>query len=179
MSAIDIALTFILFGSVAYGLWRGVIRQVASLGGIVLGIVACRLFGAQASNLLVATFPTTFSSAVTAAVVANVLLFILVWLTVGLIARLLRKLTQALMLGWLDRLLGGVFSLFKWLLLTSIILNLWHLIAPESAIFTTSTLMDGEMLPWVMRIAPAMLGFVAGGEPAAMAANLSHTVSVC
>lgn len=58
--------------------------------------------------------------------------------------------------------------MFKWLLVLSIILNLLYLAAPGSSIFTTSTLMDGDMLPWVMRIAPKMFGIVIGTESVAM-----------
>lgn len=163
MSAIDIILTCVLFGSIAVEVWKGLIRQVASLGGIVLGLVACRMFGAQAGEILMTMLPGTFESATSAAIVGNVVLFILVWLTVSVVASMLHKMTHALMFGWLDHLLGGAFGLFKWMLVLSILLNLWHMAAPGSDIFTTSTLMDGEMLPWVMQIAPTMFGIVVHG----------------
>lgn len=168
VSAIDIILTCVLLGSIAYGVWKGLIRQVASLGGIVLGLVACRIFGSQAGATLTEMFPGTFHSTVSAAIVGNVLLFILVWLTVSVIASMLHKVTHALMFGWLDHLLGSVFALFKWLLVLSILLNLWHIVAPESSIFKTSVLMDGDMLPWVMKIAPTMFGIVMGNTTVVM-----------
>ncbi len=157
-----------LFGSIAYGVWKGLIRQVASLGGIVLGLIACRIFGSQAGTMLAEMLPGTFESATSAAIVGNVLLFILVWLTVSVVASMLHKITHALMFGWLDHLLGGVFAMFKWLLVLSILLNLLYLASPGSSIFTTSTLMDGDMLPWVMKIAPKMFGIVIGTESVAM-----------
>ena len=168
MSIIDIILTIVLFGSMAYGVWKGLIRQVASLGGIVLGLVACRLFGAQAGITIAEMLPGTFHSATSVSIVGHVALFLLVWLTVSVVAAMLHKLTHVLMLGWLDHLLGGAFALFKWLLVLSIILNLWHLVAPDSSIFTTSTLMDGDMLPWVMDIAPRLFGIVTDSSSGVM-----------
>lgn len=160
MSAVDIAIIVVVGASLIYGLYKGIISQLASLGGIVLGIVACRIFAPDMGPLVMGLFPNTFSSETAAAIAGNVLLFLLVFLTVGAIASLVRKLTHTLMLGWFDRLLGGVFGVFKWLLIMSIILNLWYLLAPGSTIFTTSHLMEGKALPWIIGLAPELMGVV-------------------
>lgn len=144
--------------SLIYGLYKGLISQLASLGGIVLGIVACRFFAPDAGRLVMQTFPGTFASETSANIAGAVILFLLVFFTVGAFASLARKLTHTLLLGWLDHLLGCVFCVFKWLLVMSIILNLWYMVSPSSPIFRTSTLMDGEMLPWIVRLAPEMFG---------------------
>lgn len=168
MSGIDIILMLVLFGSIVYGVWKGLIRQIASLGGVVLGIIVCRLFGTSFGTMLAEHFPNTFHSATSAAIVGNVLLFGLIWLTVGIAASMLHKVTHALMIAWLDHLLGAVFTFFKWMLVLSILLNLWHLVASGSSIFTTSTLMDGDMLPWVMGLAPKLFGVVVESASAAV-----------
>ncbi len=158
-STIDIIILVVLGAALIYGLIRGFIKQIASLGGIILGIVACRLFADNAGTLVQRLMPGTFSSADSARIVGCILLFLLVYFTVGAIASLTRKLTNALMLGWLDHLLGGIAALFKWALVLSIILNLWKAVSPDSPIFYQSKLMDGEMLPAIMNLAPRMLGF--------------------
>lgn len=159
VGTIDIIIMVVLGAALVYGLIRGLIKQIASLGGIILGIVACRLFAENVGPLVMRLMPGVFSSAGSAKVVGCILLFLLVYFTVGAIASLTRKLTNALLLGWLDHLLGGVAAVFKWALVLSILLNLWRVISPDSAIFTQSTLMDGEMMPALLRLAPWMLGF--------------------
>ncbi|MCM1504659.1 MAG: CvpA family protein [Muribaculum sp.] len=160
MSAIDIAILAVVGASLVYGLCKGIISQLASLGGVVLGIIACRLFAKDMGPLVIQTFPNTFSSETSAAIAGTVILFLLVFFTVGAFASLARKLTHTLLLGWLDHLLGGLFCVFKWLLVMSILLNVWYLVSPGSGIFTSSHLMDGRLLPWIIRLAPDLLGVV-------------------
>lgn len=160
MSAIDIILTFVLFGSMAYGVWQGLIRQVVSLAGIVLGVVGVRVLGPEAASIAARIFPSWLHSPQAAAVVGNTGVFAAVWLAVAAASTVLHKASHMMMLGWVDHLAGGVFSLFKWLTVLSALLNLWHTISPDSALFATSTLMDGEMLPWVMKLAPKLFGIV-------------------
>lgn len=159
MSPIDIIITVVLVASLIYGAIKGLISQIASFGGIVCGIVACRLLGPSVGPWLMETLPRTFTNPTTARITGYVLLFLLVYFTIGAIASLTRKFTKALLLGWLDHLLGAVFACFKWMLALSIILNLWHMVSPTSSIFHSSTLMDGDMFPALMKLAPATLGF--------------------
>ena len=82
---------------------------------------------------------------------------------------MLRRITHALMFGWLDHLLGGVFAMFKWLLALSITAqSVVSGISGQQYIHYLYTLMDGDMLPWVMKIAPKMFGIVIGTESVAM-----------
>ena len=45
MSIIDIVIVVVFVGAIIYGLYKGIISQLGSLGGIILGIIACRIFG--------------------------------------------------------------------------------------------------------------------------------------
>ena len=68
MNAIDIFLLAVIGIALAYGLYKGLVRQIASLGGLILGIIACRLFSRDFANVLIGWFPSTFTDS-TAAVV--------------------------------------------------------------------------------------------------------------
>lgn len=162
MSAIDITILIVAGAALVYGLIKGIINQLASLGGFVLGLIACRIFGDNMAEIMTGILPGTFHSQQAASIVGNIVLFLLVYFTVALIASMAHKLTHAIMIGWLDHLLGGIFSVFKWLLIMSIVLNLWHIITPDSPIFHSFTLMDGELFPALMNFAPKMLSALAG-----------------
>ncbi len=160
MNAIDIIILVVIAGATIYGLYRGLIKQLSSLAAIACGVMGCRLFGDDVSLLAMPLMPDTLNNPTIANFISIAILFILIYLTVELIASLLHSLSHALMLGWLDHLLGTVFCLFKWLLILSIILNVWQLVSPQNPIFSNSTLMDGEMLPGIMNIAPMLFGIV-------------------
>lgn len=160
MTTVDIVLLVILGAATLYGLYKGLIGQIASLGGIVLGIIACRCLCDRVADLMQQLAPEALADRTIAMIVGCVLLYLLVYFTVGLFAGLIRKLTHALLLGWLDHLLGAVLGLFKWMILLSIVLNLWYFISPESPVFHSCTLLNGRLLPAIIRLAPQLLGAV-------------------
>lgn len=56
MSIIDIIILVVFIGAAVYGWWRGMIVQIGSLAGVLLGILLCRLFGDGFSGFLIDTF---------------------------------------------------------------------------------------------------------------------------
>ncbi len=76
LSTIDIIILIVFAIALVYGLIRGLISQLASLGGIILGIIACRLFADSVGPLVMRLMPGLFSSAGSAKVVGNIKIFI-------------------------------------------------------------------------------------------------------
>jgi len=165
MSSIDIALVIVFVAAIIYGLYKGLIAQLGSLGGIILGVIACRIWGDDAVRIVGEVLPEMTSGAQTAgyvnSVIGNVLLFLLVYMLTVLIAKLLRNITSALSLGWIDRLLGSVFGLVKWFLILSLILNLWEAVLPEYSLVKSSQLAGGVAIRTVLDLAPTLFGSVA------------------
>lgn len=164
MSVIDIVILIVFIGALIYGLYKGVIAQLGSLGGILLGIIACRLFGDYATELMSNILPVMTSDAETTAyvnnIIGNVLLFIVVYVLTSLIAKLMRNITHALCLGLIDRLIGAVFCIFKWFFVFSIVLNVWQVFFPESNITKMSTLANGVAMQTIIDIAPTLFGTI-------------------
>jgi membrane protein required for colicin V production len=90
---------------------RGLVIEIASIVAIVLGYIGSQLWGAMFAAWLIKQFswPETVCM-----VVAYALLFIGISLLLHILARALSKLFQKVSLGWLNRLLGGVFGTLKW-----------------------------------------------------------------
>ncbi|MCM1517544.1 MAG: CvpA family protein [Pseudoflavonifractor sp.] len=164
MSFIDIVILIVFAGAVIVGLRKGMIAQLGSLAAVILGIVACRLWGGDAARIAASLIPelTTDSetSGYAASVVGNVTLFVIVYLSVKLLASLVRNVTHALMLGVIDRVLGVLFCLFKWFLVLSIVLNLWDALFPSSGLLSSSRLGDGLAMRTVLNLAPKVFGGV-------------------
>lgn len=163
MSALDILIIIVFVGAIVYGLYKGVIAQMGSLGGILLGIVACRLFGDDFARFLGTVLPDMTSDAASSAyvngIIANVIIFIVVYILAVLIAKLIRKLTHALCLGVIDRIAGAIFCLFKWFLAFSIVLNVWLAFDPNAGFQKKSSIGGGVAVKAIISLAPTTLGW--------------------
>ena len=112
---IVIAMAMAIWG----GLRQGFLRAVCSLGGLFFGLIlAAWNYDAVASMLLpVVRFETL------ASVLGFLLIVFAVTALANLIGWMLHKTASTVGLGWLDRLMGGVFGFFQgWLIVTIMIL---------------------------------------------------------
>lgn len=164
MNIITILIIITLVASLIVGFRRGIVREVGSLCGIVLALLACRLFGDAAtdvaSTVLSVKEENSAFSHYAAAVVGRGCLFLLVWLGVYIVARLLRSAIHAVHLGILDRLTGALFCCLKWNLVLSLLLNLAHIVSPSSDIWTPA---GGKAVvdSW-LAFAPWLFGAIGG-----------------
>lgn len=113
MTWLDYSVLGVLLLSIAWGLWRGLAREVISLAGWVIAFLAANLLTAPLAQAL----PESIPHAELRAIIAFVAIF-LVTLTVATLAALaLSKMLKAAGLGGLDRTLGGLFGVARGLLI--------------------------------------------------------------
>lgn len=125
MSTIDIILLVFLGIGFIWGCMRGFVAQLVSLLGAVVGfLVACALYGTLGDILApqIGASPT----------IGHILAFFLIWICVPLlftmVGKFITNILEKISLGWLNRLFGGAFGLFKVLLFLSVILTLLEFI---------------------------------------------------
>lgn len=156
MTAIDLILLAIIAIALITGWMRGLVRQVGTVAGIILGIIVCRVFGAEIADYFVSR-GADHASIARACVYA--VLFVIVFLSCNLLARLLSSILKAVKLGMLDRAGGAVMRTFLWLLFTSLAINIYMGICPsDKARFNRAD------KPWrniTVQIAPKLLGYLA------------------
>lgn len=111
MSWLDIIILLPLLIGLVRGLMRGLVIEITSIVAIVLGIIGSRLWGAIFAAWLIKQFSWPESVSV---VIAYVLLFVGISILLHLFAKVLTKLFKKVALGWLNRLLGGLFGTLKW-----------------------------------------------------------------
>lgn len=128
-------------GYAIYGAWRGAIAQAASVLAFLVGFLGARLFApGLASQLQLPQFA------------CFAIVYFLCFLVVKLIAKALHLTIKALLLEWLNRLLGAIIGAIKWLLLTSLIINLLIMCAPETTLFSA------PFSQWVAAFAQHLFG---------------------
>ncbi|MBQ2025530.1 MAG: CvpA family protein [Paludibacteraceae bacterium] len=118
---LDIALGIPLLYGIVSGLFKGIVQSVGSLIGLVLGIVLAYVYAKPFSQQLIQWFVLTPDQSYA---ISFVLLFIAVVVVCALLVKIIDKFLSLVTLGWINKLLGGVFGLLKFALLLSVLIHL-------------------------------------------------------
>lgn len=157
-----------LLAAIVYGWRRGMAKQIAPLLGVAFGFVSARLFYEQAAEMLDPLIPASETFAphpfgepmrkYTAYMVGAATVFAVVFLVFRLLGGVLTRAMNVIHTGAIDSILGAAFSCLKWVLIMSIIFNLWLILRPDCELRRYCSDGDGNIVELVMDVAPAMLG---------------------
>lgn len=131
MNSIDIAVIVIIALFTIRGAWIGLVRQLAFLAALVLAFLVAGAFSRQLAGFLK---PLDASPQLNFLLIYAAILLV-VYLLVILLGMALTKMMKVTMLGGADRLLGGVFGLFKGVFLATLLFMAVAGIMSESAEF--------------------------------------------
>ncbi len=109
MTLVDIAIVVILVLSTLAAIAQGLIRELSSLAGLVLGLVLASWNYAR----LAAPLGRWIHSSGIADALAFLSIALGIMLVAGVIGNLLQKTAQGIGLGWLDRILGAGFGFVR------------------------------------------------------------------
>lgn len=113
MNWIDYAVIAVLLLSIAWGIWKGFVREVLSMLAWVVGFLAANLFaGPMAEHM-----PQRIQSPELRVLTAFVLIFVVAFALTSLVGLIFGKFVRAMGLGELDRTLGAFFGLVRGLLI--------------------------------------------------------------
>ncbi len=156
MNALDLAVIALLAIILIRSYLRGLIREVASLGGIVLALLVGIRFHPGAEKFLVAAFgPSPYMAAV-----GFGLLFVVTLLVISLVSGRLSKIVSNGPLGGLDRLLGLCFGALKGCLIVITCIFLFTFMAGPSHPLVANSRITPEALEaaeWILNKLPQSL----------------------
>ena len=159
MSTIDIVMIAVIVIAAIYGYYKGILAQMGALVGIVGGIICCRLFGDDLATFLNNNFADSTATRATTMflnnVVAHVVIFVVAYFGARLLASLLSATLKKIKLGIINRIAGAVFAPVQWLVILSIVLNIWIAIFPNTKIMKSTTGIADET---IINLAPDILG---------------------
>ncbi len=119
MHKVDIVIAVILLLGAIRGYQKGFFHEVATLGGLILGVLIAIL----ASNLVAGMAERLVDWNIRVVkIVTFIIVFIVVAWLIRMIGTLMTKLFKALMLGFINRLAGFVTGLLKWGLILAVLL---------------------------------------------------------
>lgn len=120
MTLFDYAVLIIIGLSILISLMRGAVREILSLLGWVLAFYIARTYSLMVVPFLPEGIPTESLKILAAFIV----LFLAVLLITSLLAIAMAGLLKDIGLGWLNRLLGGVFGFLRGLLIVTVLMIL-------------------------------------------------------
>jgi membrane protein required for colicin V production len=157
MNWLDIVIIVVaaLFGLI--GLWRGAIRTAFGIAGLVLGIIlAGRYYGPFAAVL-------SPGGASWAGIAAYAIILIATMIVAGVIGWIVARLVHITLLGWLDRLVGGILGVGIGLLLVAAILAIVSKYLPGAADAISKSALAGFLMarfPLLLALLPGEFDFI-------------------
>jgi membrane protein required for colicin V production len=157
LSWLDIVLIVPIAISTVLGLWKGLIKAVLLLAGIIIGVLLAGRLYAPLSELL-----TFIPSVGVAQIVAFAIIFIGVIIVALVLARFLKWLTSLMMLGWVNRLGGAVFGFLLGAIVCGAPLAAFVKFFGTSEVITNSFMANLllDFFPLVLGLLPAEFGTV-------------------
>jgi membrane protein required for colicin V production len=146
MNGFDIALLVVLFGSAAFGAWRGFVREVLSLLSWVLAAILAWSFADDVGGF--------FTSLGGEPALRQALAFVLLFITVLIIGAIIsfvvhRAFVKGDFARWPNRLLGAAFGIGRGV----VILTIVFLLAGLTALPQRSWWRDAALSPYFERVA--------------------------
>ncbi len=152
MSYIDIILGGCLLISLISGIKKGFIHQLTGFAALVVGLLAAVCFSKYTAELISGVIDLGAAENI----LAFVLTFLIVLIAIRVLGKWIRKLTAALMLGLLDRILGGLFSVLKWSLILSLSLIVFHAFNSRITLVQRAVLSRSKLYYPIKSIIPSL-----------------------
>ncbi|WDP89603.1 MAG: CvpA family protein [Desulfobacter sp.] len=152
MTLFDFCVAGIVGFCLVFGGFRGLIREVSGIIGIVAGFYGANTY----FPLLMPHVEPWISSPGIRKLACFFALFCLILVAVGLVAWIIRKLLKLVFLGWVDRTFGVAFGAAKGILITTVLFIMATTFIPDSKTFFA----ESKTAPYLARVADALTVFV-------------------
>lgn len=149
MAVIDILIGLALLYGLIRGMWKGLFAELAALLSLALGLYAAIKFSGYMGNWLNGVFGWEDKYI---KIAAFILTFAIVVVVVTVMGRVFTKMAGLVMMGWLNRLLGGLFGLIKWALIVSVLLNFFMQMNSSNAFADETTLQKSVFFYPVLKV---------------------------
>ncbi len=152
MNWLDIVLVIAIAVSALIGVKKGVIGIALTLAGLVIGV-----FLAGRYYILLSQYLSFISHAGLAKVAAFAIIFIGVMVIAGVLARLLGKAASAIMMGWANRIGGGVLGGILGAIFCGAFLAMW-----VKFLDMTQVIAESRIAPILLNQFPRVLALLPG-----------------
>lgn len=152
MNLLDIIIIVTMIFFVVKGIFRGFIREVASLAGIILGIWLANHFQPQMTDFLKTYLPNSQYLPV----MSFAIIFAFILILCNLLGWVLNLFFRKTFLGWVDKTLGGWLAITKGVILTYLIIVLLTFYVPAK----TPLIAESKLAPLIIKSYQSMIRLI-------------------
>ncbi len=160
MNWLDALIVVILILSLVMGFINGLVKEVASLAALVLGIWGAIKFSSFTAAKLYDYFDMTGRYV---GIIAFIITFALIVVVIHFIGILADKIVNMASLGFINRILGIVFGLLKSVLIMSVCFSILNAIDAKKPFLPKKTLEESRLYHPISDIAPAIFPIIGEG----------------
>lgn len=151
MNFFDIVIIIILSYSLIRGLFRGIIKELSSIVGVIAGFYAAYTYHPELAHIL--------SKWISATPYLNILgfliLFCVIFIIISILGLIIKYILNIAYLGWLDRIFGAAFGIVKGMLIVAVLFIMITTFLPKES----SLIKDSQLSPHVAKLSEVMIKF--------------------
>jgi membrane protein required for colicin V production len=129
MNAFDIFVLIMVGYALIRGIFRGLIKEMAAIVGVVAGFWGAYTYYPLLAQLL----DSWIDDPGYLKIVSFLVIFCAVLFAISIVGVVIKYLLRVAFLGWLDRVCGGLFGLLKAVLITAVVLMVLTAFLPKNA----------------------------------------------
>ena len=152
MNLLDIIIIVTMIFLIVKGIIRGLIREIASLAGVILGIWLANLFQPQMTDFL----KSYLSSNQFLPLISFAVIFVSILVLCNLLGWILKLLFKMAFLGWVDRSLGACLAIIKGVIITYLVIVILTFFLPAK----TPLIVQSKMVPWIIKSYQSMISLI-------------------
>ncbi len=152
MNVLDYIILIPLIYLTVKGIIRGFVLEAASLAGIILGVWLGNIFQPDVSKIL----SRFMSDSDFIPLISIAIIFVVTVILCNLAGWGFKLLFKKGILGWFDKLMGGVFAVLKTIFLSYVVIIILTFYVPAKAPLITESL----LAPWIIKSYQSIVGLV-------------------
>jgi len=149
MNLFDVFITGIFGYCLIRGLFRGLIKELASIVGVLSGFYAAYTYYQEVATMMADWISNTGYLNL----VSFLIIFCFIFLAISIMGVLIKYLLNIVFLGWVDRLFGALFGIIKSILIASVLIIVFTSFLPgiiEDSILAPHVSMISEKMAKVI-----------------------------
>ncbi len=155
MNYFDIVVGVILIFALIKGVKNGLVIELASLVALVLGVFGAVKFCGFTEEWLVQYWNVEYIG-----IIAFIITFAGIVVLVHIVAKLVQKLVEAVALGFVNRIFGGIFSLLKYAFIISILMSIVNSFDKSMSLIPEETRESSHLYEPLSEFAPLIFPYL-------------------